>query len=284
MLTHIKEIVEEKVKNQTAAGAFNTFNLEVTQGIVSGIKKSNLPAIIQVTEKSIKYAGLEALYCLIKKTIEKESGDVPIAIHLDHGKNLEVLRACVELGFSSVHMDASEYSFEENIKLTKEAVEIAKEKGVWVQGELGNIYGKEGLIKMQQGEDLKKLMTNPEQIKEFIERTGVNTVAVSIGSMHGNFVGEENIDFARLKKITKEIDIPIVLHGGSGVEDKQVKKAIGGGVRVINVDTDLRIAFTNSLKQTIKMEGNLVDPREVIKPSIEAVSQVVEKKANLFNI
>ena len=284
MQVKLEEIIKEKEEAGKAVGAFNTFNLEITQGIVRGAREANLPVVIQTTEKAIKYAGLEALVYLIKSTIEEESKDVPIAIHLDHGKSLETVKACIDLGYSSVHMDASEYPFEENIRLTAEAVSLGHNKGVWVQGELGNIYGKEGLIKMQQGVDLDKLMTDPGQIKEFVEKTKVDTVAVAIGSLHGNFIGSENIDFDRLKKITDEINTPIVLHGGSGVEDNQIKQAIEGGIRIINVDTDLRIAFSKALKETLKIESDLIDPRQVLKPSVDAISQEVAIKAKLFNL
>ena len=280
MIVKLEEIIKE---SQAAVGAFNTFNLEITQGIVRGARKAGLPVIIQTTENAIDYAGLEALFYLIKATLEAESGEVPMAIHLDHGKKLETVKAAVDLGYSSVHMDASEYPFEENIKLTREAAELGHQRGVWVQGELGNIYSKEGLLKMQQGVDLKKLMTNPDQIKEFVQRTGVDTVAVAIGSLHGHFVGQENIDFEKLEAIRKEIEIPIVLHGGSGIPDEQIKKAIQKGVKIINVDTDLRLAFARALKETLKIETDLIDPRKILQPSVEAISRVVYDKARLFN-
>ena len=220
---------------------------------------------------------------LTEAVIEDESGNVSLVIHLDHGKKLETIRACSDLGFSSVHMDASELPFQQNIRLTKEAAEIAHARGLWVQGELGSIYGKEGLIKLQQGEPMENIMTKPEQVEEFISRTGVDTVAVSIGTMHGNFIGQENIDFKRLELIRQKTKTPIVLHGGSGVPDGQLKQAIAGGVRIINVDTDLRMVFANTLKEVLKVETDLIDPRKILAPVIAAAAGMVEAKIRLFN-
>lgn len=284
MLVHLKEILEEKIKGQGALAAFNTFNLEMTQGIVRGIKEALAPAIIQTTEKAVLYAGLPALFNLIKETIKAESGNVPVAIHLDHGKNLEIIREAIDLGYSSVHIDASAYPFEENIKITKLISKLGHAKGVLVQGELGNIYGKEGLIKMQQGESFKNLLTKPEQVKEYVERTGVDTVAVSIGSLHGQFIGQEKLDLARLEKIHEEIGIPIVLHGGSGVSDAEIQQAIKLGVKIINVDTDLRIAFSGALRETLKLETAEIDPRQLLAKSIKAVARAVTEKIKLFNL
>ena len=280
MLAKLQEIIQ---KSEGAVGAFNTFNLEITQGIVRGARQAALPVIIQTTENAVKYAGLEALFFLIKSTIGHESGSVPIAIHLDHGKNLEIVREALALGYSSVHLDASEHPFEENIRLTREAVELGHAQGAWVQGELGNIYGREGLIKLQQGAGMEELFTRPDQVREFVDRTGVDTIAVAIGSLHGHFVGKENLDFERLAAIRKEVGVPIVLHGGSGISDEQVRQAIEGGVKIVNVDTDLRLAFAERLRETLKLERDLVDPRELLKPSVDAVSEAVSRKARLFN-
>ena len=265
-------------------GAFNTFNLEMTQGIIRGIKEAGEPAIIQTTENAISYAGIQAIFHLIKATIEAESNNVPVAIHLDHGKNLEIIKEAIKLGYSSVHIDASAYSFEENIKITKLVAGLGHEKGVLVQGELGNIYGKEGLIKMQQGESFKKLLTKPEQIKEYVERTGVDTVAVAIGSLHGHFIGQEKLDLERLKKIQEAVPIPLVLHGGSGISATEIREAIKLGVRIINVDTDLRIAFSSALRESLQLETDEVDPRQLLNKSIKAVAGAVNNKIRLFNL
>jgi len=243
-----------------------------------------MPLAVQTTENAIQYAGLKNIYTLIKTVIEEESGIVPVSIHLDHGKNLEIIEACLKIGYTSVHCDASALPFEENIHMTKEAAEMAHEHGALVQGELGNILGKEGLIKIQQGFNFKKLLTPPEQIAEYVERTGVDTVAVSLGNLHGHFVGDENLDFERLTTIHEQIKIPIVLHGGSGISDEQIKKAISLGIRIINIDTDLRIAFLNAVRQNLTMEKDKIDPREPLTQGMLAMTAVVKNKAKLFNL
>jgi len=284
MLVHFKEILQAKVNERRALGSFNAFNLETAKAIVKGARESGLPLSIQTTENAIQYAGLKNLYIVIKTVIEEESGVVPVSLHLDHGKNLEIIEACLKAGYTSVHCDASAFSFEENIGMTKEAAEMAHEHGALVQGELGNILGKEGLLKIQQGLNFKKLLTSPEQIAEYIERTGVDTIAVSLGNLHGHFVGDENLDFERLRAIQAQVKIPIVLHGGSGIPDDQIVKAIGLGVRIINIDTDLRLAFLRAVKQNLAMEGDKVDPREPLGQAMKAMTDVVKNKARLFNL
>lgn len=284
MLVHFKEILKAKVKEQSALGSFNAFNLETVKAIIKAAKESGIPVSVQTTENAIKYAGLKNLYSLIKTVIEEESGVVPVSIHLDHGKNLEIIEACLKIGYTSVHCDASALPFEDNIGMTKEAALMAHEHGALIQGELGNILGKEGLIKMQQGLNFKKLLTPPDQIAEYVERTGVDTVAVSLGNLHGQFVGDENLDFERLQSIHEKIKIPIVLHGGSGIADDQIRKAISLGVRIINIDTDLRIVFLSAIKNSLAMEKDNVDPREPLTQGMAAITEVVKAKAKLFNL
>ncbi|MBU1037232.1 class II fructose-bisphosphate aldolase family protein [Patescibacteria group bacterium] len=283
MLVHLKEIVSTAIKKDQAIGAFNTMNLEITQGIVKGAVSSTTPIIIQVTEGVIKYAGLSAIFGIMSSVIENDSGQVPIAIHLDHGKDLEVIKDCVDIGFSSVHCDASKSPFEDNIKLTKVAADYAHQHNVWIQGELGNILGKEGLLKFHQGENLNKSLTDPQKIKEYVERTGVDTVAVSIGNLHGSFVGLENLNLELLDNIRKNINIPIVLHGGSGISSDQIKEAIKLGIRIINIDTELRQVFSSALKETLLMEKKIIDPRKILSPVREAISQKVSEKCHLFS-
>lgn len=283
MLTHLKEIIDLASTQSKAAPAFNTMNLEITQAIIAGAKEQPNPVIIQTTENVIKYAGLKTVFGMITSIVEQESGNLPIAIHLDHGKSLEVLKACVDIGYSSVHFDGSELPFEENIKLTKEAVDYAHRQGAWVQGELGNILGKEGLIKFQQEGSLKKYLTDPFKVKEFVKETGIDTIAVSIGNLHGSFVGLENLDLALLEQIRQQINLPIVLHGGSGIDDEQIKQAIALGIRIINIDTELRIAFKQGLVESLAMEKKLVDPRKILAPAKQLVKEKVIEKCLLFS-
>jgi len=279
MIVHIKSILAKADKGGFAVGAFNTSNLEVTLGIVRAAKKTKSPVIIQISEATIHYAGLKNIVNLVKSVAETDGRNVPIAIHLDHGKDYDLVKDCVLAGLSSVHLDASASDFEKNIKLTKRAAIFAHKHGVYAQGELGSLLGKEGLALEELPENRTECMTDPAKVKEFARRTSIDTLAISVGAMHGFFPGKEKIDFSRLVKIHQALPkMPLVLHGASGLPDNHVRKAIGLGVRIINIDTDLRIAFTETLKKTINAASlKSYDPRKILTPSIEAVAKQTEK-------
>jgi len=283
MITHIKNIIAKAKAGGYAIGAFNTANFETTEAILSAAKNLNKPLIIQVSEKTIKYCGLATITSIIQSVDKERKIKVPIAIHLDHGHTLEVVKQCIAAGFSSVQIDGSELKYEKNIALTKAAVNLAKKRGVWVQGELGSILGKEGLVKLAHGLKPESYMTDPAQVKDFIRRTVVNTLAISVGTMHGAFVGREKIRLDRLKKIAKQAKIPLVLHGASGNKDSEVKQAIRLGIRIINIDTELRQAFIETLRKNLKGKIIKYDPRELLQPSIEAVRAKVEEKVKVFS-
>lgn len=284
MLVHIKTIVNKAQKGNYAVGAFNTSNLEVTLGIVRGAVVKNSPVIIQVSESTIKYAGLEMITNIVQTLANNEAKNIPVALHLDHGKSFRSISECVRAGFSSVHIDASDLPFEENIALTKQAVDYAHRYGVWAQAELGAMIGKEGMTVLEIPKDPDSFMTDPSKVKEFVKRTKVDTLAISVGTMHGYFKGKEKIDFPRLEKINKEIPkIPLVLHGASGLIDDDMIGAIKLGVRIINIDTDLRIAFTETLRETLKQTPkSFYDPRKILTPSIDAITKKVEEKIEIF--
>jgi len=209
MLVHIKSIISRANKGGFAVGAFNTSNLEVTLGIIRGAVKKKSPVIVQLSEATIAYAGLSNIFALIKIIAETDGKNIPIAVHLDHGKSQEIIEACVRAGLSSVHRDGSALSFEENIKVTKKAVIFAHRHGVFCQGELGAMLGHEGLTKITVPKNHDLYMTDPKLAAEFVKRTGVDTLAISVGTLHGNFVGIERIDFARFINkavITEEIE------------------------------------------------------------------------------
>lgn len=284
MLVHIKTLLNKANKGGFGIGAFNTSNLEVTLGIVRGAVAKNSPVIIQVSEATIKYAGIKIITNLVQSVANTEGKSIPIALHLDHGKSFGVIKSCIDAGFSSVHMDASTLPYEENIALTKQAVDYAHRYGVWAQGELGAMLGKEGMTVADIPENPDEFMTDPSKVKDFIKRTGVDTLAVSVGTMHGYFKGIEKIDFVRLKKIHQEIPkMPLVLHGASGLINKDVSGAIKTGVRIINIDTDLRIAFTKTLRKTLATTPDVFyDPRKIMGPSIDAVAEMVKKEIEVF--
>jgi len=282
MITHIKNIIPKAMRGGYAIGAFNTANFETTKAILDAAERQRSPVIIQVSEKTIEYAGLETIVNIIKTVDRERKIKVPVAIHLDHGHSFKIIKRCIAAGFSSVQIDGSLLSFEKNIALTRKVTSYAHKRGIWVQGELGSILGKEGLVKLAKGLKPEDYMTDPRQVKGFIRQTKINTLAVSIGTMHGAFRGREKIDFKRLAEINRLVKIPLVLHGASGNKDSEVKKAIKLGIRIINIDTEMRLAFTRTLRKTLSKKMEKYDPRQVLLPSIEAVQTVVENKIKVF--
>lgn len=283
MIVHIQKILKKSQKGGYAIGAFNTSNLEVTLGICRAAVKSKSPIIMQVSEATIEYAGIDTIMAIINSIAKGEAKNVPIAVHLDHGHSLKVIKECIRAGFSSVHMDASTYPYEENIAMTRKAADYAHQYGVWAQGELGSMFGKEGMSEVKLPDDPDLFMTNPSKVKDFISRSKIDTLAVSIGTMHGSFEGKELIDFDRLKKIRKNTNKPLVLHGASGTKDLEIKRAVKMGINIINIDTDIRIGFTKPLQQTLSKKISFYDPRKILAPSIEGVSKVVGQKMTIFN-
>jgi len=282
MIVHIKEIIKDAQKGSYAVGAFNTSNLEITLGIIKAAVAKKAPVIVQVTESSIKYAGLRPITHIVQTIAKNVAGDIPVALHLDHSKSFQSVAECIQAGFSSIHIDASELPFDENVALSRHAVVYAHRHHVWAQGELGSILGKEGMIGVDVPKNSNDYMTDPEKVKQYIKETEVDTLAVSIGTMHGYFKGKENIDHARLARIHEKTKIPLVLHGGSGASSKDITAAIKNGIRIINIDTDLRIAFTDTLKKTLQKDIKSYDPRRILTPSIDAIQKVVEERIELF--
>lgn len=283
MLIHIKDLITKAQKGGYAIGAFNTQNLEITLGIVRAAVAQRSPVIIQISETTIGYTGLKAITHIVQTIAKNETTNVPVALHLDHGKSFISVSECIHAGFSSIHIDGSELPFDENIAITKQSVDYAHRYRVWAQGELGTILGKKEAGKKRQklikSEDY---MTDPEQAEEYVKKTQVNTLAISIGNMHGIFPGQEHLDFKRLKAINDKIKVPLVLHGASGVADEEVRRAIKLGMTVINIDTRLRKEFTSSLHKTLHEKKDEIDPRKILGPSIDAVQRAVEEKLGVF--
>lgn len=282
MLVHLKEIVQKALNGKYAVGAFNTSNLEVTLGILRAAVQKKSPIIIQVSPATIQYAGVNSIAALIKTLIKQEAKDIPVALHLDHGKDLKTVLACIKAGFSSIHIDGSDLPLNENIKLTKRGVDLAHRFDVWAQGELGSLMGQEGTIKIKNKKNQSQDLTDSKQVAEFVRKTKVDTLAVSIGTKHGIFPGQERIDFKRLTEIKKTTKVPLVLHGASGVSAKGIKKAIKNGIQIINIDTVTRVAFTRALRQTLRQQSNFYDPRKILTPSIKAVQKEVAKNITIF--
>lgn len=276
-LVPMSRLLEQARKGGYAIGAFNTNNLEIVQGIVEAAEEMESPVILQASQGAIKYAGLDYIVAMVKAASERVK--VPVALHLDHGTSFEQAVQCIRAGFSSVMFDGSKYLFEENIAKTLEVVKVAKPIGVSVEAELGKIGGTEDDITVT---DREASMTDPDEAKEFVDRTGVDALAVAIGTAHGPYKGEPKLDFERLQKIRDKVDIPLVLHGASGVPEEAIKKAISIGICKINIDTDLRQAFTAAVVKVLTDKPSEFDPRKLLGPAREALKQVVKQKIQLF--
>ena len=283
MIVPIKQIVNKAQQGHYAVGAFNTSNLEITLAIIRAAVRQKSPVIIQTSESAITYSNLQTLFSLMTNVANTIGRTVPIAIHLDHGKNPQVVKDCINIGYNSVHMDASEKDYATNVRLSKQLAKLAHQKKIWIQAELGSILGKEGMVKLETGEiNMKDLLTDPYQAKDFVEKTQVDTLAVAVGTIHGHFRGVEKVDQLRLKKIRELVNIPIVLHGGSGLSPQTFKKAIKNGVSIINIDTNLRLAFKKALQNTVGKDSDVVDPRKILNPATEAMQKEVEKMIRIF--
>jgi fructose-bisphosphate aldolase, class II len=291
------EMFKKAYDGSYAVGAFNVNNMEIIQGIVDAAKEEKSPIILQVSAGARKYAKHIYLMKLVEAAVE-DSG-LPIALHLDHGDDFEICKSCIDGGFTSVMIDGSKHSFEENIALTKRVVEYAHERGVVVEAELGKLAGVEDDVKVEARD---AIYTNPDQAVEFVQRTGVDSLAIAIGTSHGayKFKGEPKLDFERLEKITNLLpNFPLVLHGAStvlpefvelcnkyggdvagaqGVPEKLLRQASQFGVCKINIDTDLRLAMTASIRKHLAENPGDFDPRQYLKPAREALQAMVAHK------
>jgi fructose-bisphosphate aldolase class II len=278
MLVHIKDLVKDAKKNGYAIGAFNITNLESVLGVAQAAVKAGSPAIIQVSESAIEYMGLKPITHIVSTVAKNVADGAPIALHLDHGTSLETVFECIKAGFTSVHIDASSLPLDENISLTKQVVKLAHLKNVWVQGEVGAIVGSHGDITSK----LKEIpLAKLDEVIEFVKQAKVDTIAAAIGTAHGVHANED-IVFSLLKAIKNKVKIPFVLHGGSGVPDAKIKKAIKEGVNIINVGTDLKVAFCRTLIEVCAKNKKETDPRNLLKPTIAAIEKVVFEKMILF--
>jgi len=281
-LVHIKNLLKDANRGKYALGAFNTQNLETTLAIMRAAEKNRAALVIQVSEATIDYAGLESITEIVKTAAKKEMKCGRAALHLDHGKKIESIVNCIKAGFSSIMMDASHLPFKENITATRRAAEYAHKHGVFAQGELGRLAGVEDVVRVAGHE---AFMTHPDEAAEFVKKTGIDTLAVSIGNVHGIVKireGVPKLDLERLKEIGKKVKVPLVLHGASGIPEEEIKKAIKLGIRIINIDTEIRLAFTDSLRTTLSGDKKIFDPRKVLASAMAEVEKTVAKKTVIF--
>lgn len=281
MLVHIKELFAKEVRGKFAYPAFNTMNLEITRGIIEAAEELGTPVIIETSEGAIKYAGLETMFEMVASLAIKAR--VPIALHMDHGKDIEQLKRGIELGYSSVMIDHSAASIEENIRDTQEMVEFAHKAGAWVQGEIGRIRGNEDWVSVSESESL---LTEPEEAQKFYEATRVDTLACSFGTIHGiikmSGIAKARVDIGRIEQVASLVPVPLVLHGASGVPDEIISQAISAGISIINIDTELRIGFTKNLREALREHPDEVDPRKYLAPAIAGVKAAAMQKLMAF--
>nr|WP_294582932.1 class II fructose-1,6-bisphosphate aldolase [uncultured Anaerotignum sp.] len=301
-LVTTKEMFEKAFQGGYAIGAFNINNMEIVQGVVAAAKEQNSAVILQVSKSALKYAHPKYLKAMVDAAVEETGLD--IALHLDHGPDLETCKECIECGFTSVMFDGSHYDYEENVAKTKEVVEYAHARGVVVEAELGKLAGVEDDVKVDAA---NATYTDPDQAVDFVKRTGVDSLAIAIGTSHGayKFKGEAKLDFDRLETITKKLEdagfhnFPIVLHGASSVDQRCVamcneyggkidgakgipaemlRKASSMAVCKINMDTDLRLAMTAAIRKSFGENPAAFDPRGYLGDARNLIQELVEDK------
>jgi len=272
-LVPMADILQDAHKKNYAVGGFNINNMEFLQGIMMGAEELDSPVILQASEGAIRYIGIDYVMQMVEAATKDT--DIPVALHLDHGSDFESIMKCIRAGFSSVMIDASKMSFEENIALTKKVVEAAHSVGVSVEAELGTIGGTEDDHTV---EEKDAMYTDPDQAKEFVDATGVDALAIAIGTAHGVYEGEPELDFERLDTIKKIIDMPVVLHGASGISAEDLKTGVKYGVNKVNVNTDFQQSFTAKIKEVFAEKPELYDPRKYCGPGREAIAEKVKEK------
>ncbi|MDF1534476.1 MAG: class II fructose-1,6-bisphosphate aldolase [Methanosarcinaceae archaeon] len=271
-----KEVLDLANKGGYAVGAFNINNMEIAQAVVTTASEMNAPVILAASQGAISYAGIEYLEAIAKVAASKTN--TPVTLHLDHGTDFNVILQCIRHGFTSVMIDGSHLPFAENIALTKRVVEVAHPCGVSVEAELGRLVGVEDNISVDEKD---VIFTHPDEAAQFVEETDVDSLAVAIGSAHGIYKGEPNLDFDRLEKIDKKVDIPLVLHGASGIPEESIKKAVKLGINKINIDTELRLAFRDAVRKVVT-ETDAYDPRKICGPARDAMKEIVKYKIGIF--
>lgn len=276
-LVPMKTLLDKAEREHYAVGAFNCNNMEIVQAIVAAAEAENAPVVIQASQGAIKYAGLPYIMALVRAAADQTQ--VPIAMHLDHGTGFEQCIRCIQAGFTSVMVDGSKLALPENIALTNKVVEIARLAGVSVEAEMGKIGGVEDDIFVHERE---ACFTDPAEAETFVQATGVDALAVAIGTAHGQYKGEPKLDFERLTAIKERVKIPIVLHGSSGVPDDAIVEAVKRGVSKVNIDTNIRENFVAAIRQVLNDDAKVIDPRKVLGPAKERAIEVIRQKIRVF--
>lgn len=266
-----KEMLINAQKGRYAVGAFNVENMEMVKAVIQAAQELRAPVIVQTTPSTVSYGGLKTYFANVKAAAEEAS--IPVALHLDHGSSFDLAVKAIREGYTSIMIDGSQYSFEENINLTKKVVEVAKANDIPVEAELGKVGGKEDDLEVK-----ADFNTNPEEAKEFVKRTGISSIAVAIGTAHGFYSGTPVLDKDRLFAIRDRVDIPIVLHGGSGLSDEDIRDCIERGICKVNFATELRVAYTDGIKEVLHDKPKTIDPKLLGSAGIKNVIELVKNR------
>jgi fructose-bisphosphate aldolase class II len=276
MLCNYLDIIKRAQREGWAIGAFNTSNLEITQGIIEAAEELQSPVIVNASEKAIEYAGLQELTAIVATLAANVR--IPVVLNLDHGRSYEIAERCLAAGFTSLMRDGSALAFDENVKETMRVVDLGHRGNIGVEGEIGAIMGKEDFIEGS----AEMVYTDPDKARAFIEATHVDLLAVAVGTAHGRIKGEK-LNPEVLKRIRDAVNgTPLVLHGASGTPPDDIKKAISLGVVKINIDTDLRYAFSEALRKNLRDDASVYDPRGILGPAKDAIKRAVKEKIILF--
>lgn len=277
MLVNFNEMLLKAKEKKYAVPHFNINNLEWTRFILEECNKLNIPVILGVSEGAAKYmGGFYTVSNIVKGLMADLDINIDVCLHLDHGSSKESCISAIDEGFTSVMIDASKLPLEENIKITREVVEYAHQRDVTVEAEVGHI--EENIS----SEDSRETNATVEECIKLYEETNIDALAPALGSVHGFYKGEANLDFDRMKQINEELPIPLVLHGGSGIPDDKIKKAIQCGISKINVNTDLQYVWSNDVRKYLEEDKKVYDPRKIIKSGEKAIKEKIDQVVTLF--
>lgn len=266
------EMLNKAQEGKYAVGAFNVENMEMVMAVIGAAEELKAPVILQTTPSTVKYAGLD--YYLANVKVAAERASVPVAMHLDHGSSFDLAMQALRTGYTSIMIDGSHESYEDNIAVSKAVVDASKPSNIPVEAELGKVGGKEDDLDGGEG----SAYTDPMQAKEFVERTGVSSLAIAIGTAHGLYSGEPKLDLDRLSEIREVVSVPLVLHGASGVPDEAVAESIRRGICKVNYATELRIAYSNGVKKVLGDNPDIIDPKKYGAVGLAFVKEFVKEK------
>ena len=275
-LVNPMEFIEKARENGVAISSFNIHNLETVQAVAEGAAEENCPVIIQTTPGTLKHAGIEYIAAMVKTASEMYS--VPMALHLDHCTSFDTIVKCIRNGYTSVMIDTAHLPYDENVAMVRKVAEIAHAAGVAVEGELGRIGGVEDELSV---DDRTASFTVPSEAVDFVKKTGIDMLAIAIGTAHGEYKGTPDLDMERLSEIRNVIDIPLILHGASGVPDDQIRESIKRGIAKINIATELKIPMAQAIKDCFAASPKENDPRKYMGSAKNAVKEVVRQKIRL---